>query len=48
MMAKSIVLDHSARKLPADTQVKYLSIQAELDLLFQQIRSAQDKTVQKF
>ena len=35
--------DRAATKLSLDAQVKYLSIQAELDLLLQQVRSNQSK-----
>lgn len=42
-MAQSTVQDQTAKKLPLDTQVEYLSIQAELELLLQQVRSNQTK-----
>ncbi|WP_171971751.1 hypothetical protein [[Limnothrix rosea] IAM M-220] len=42
-MSQSLLQDRTAAKLPLDAQVKYLSIQAELDLLMQQIRSSQVK-----
>ncbi|MGB2925285.1 MAG: hypothetical protein WBB82_08290 [Limnothrix sp.] len=45
-MAQSTVQDRTARSLSLDTQVEYLSIQAELELLFQQIRSNQSAKTQ--
>ncbi|NJN72691.1 MAG: hypothetical protein HC799_07705 [Limnothrix sp. RL_2_0] len=44
-MAQSTIQDRVKDCLPLDTQVEYLSIQAELELLFQQIRSNQQSKV---
>ncbi|AFY38042.1 hypothetical protein Lepto7376_1708 [[Leptolyngbya] sp. PCC 7376] len=46
-MSQSAIQDRIATKLSLDAQVKYLSIQAELDLLLQQVRANQVKTAQK-
>ncbi|WP_198159662.1 hypothetical protein [Picosynechococcus sp. PCC 7003] len=42
-MSQCTVQDKAANTLPLDTRVKYLSIQAELELLLQQIRSNPQK-----
>ena len=46
-MSQSMLQDRTATKLPLDAQVKYLSIQAELELLLQQVRSNQPKVQEK-
>lgn len=46
-MSQATVQDLSAQHLPLDAQVKYLSLQAELELLIQQVRSEQEKSQQK-
>ena len=46
-MSQATLQDRTADKLTLDAQVKYLSIQAELDLLMQQVRSAQEKSESK-
>jgi hypothetical protein len=43
-MSQTTVQDRTASHLPLNTQVKYLSIQAELELLLQQVRSNPTKT----
>lgn len=45
-MSHTTVQDPAAKTLPLDTQVKYLSIQAELALLLQQVRANQAKADQ--
>ena len=40
-MSQCTAQDSTAKKLSPDTQVKYLSIQAELELLLQQVRANQ-------
>ena len=46
-MSQATIQDRSAQHLPLDAQVKYLSLQAELELLMQQVRSEQEKAQQK-
>jgi hypothetical protein len=46
-MSQSILNDRPSTNLPLDAQVKYLSLQAELDLLLQKVRTNQAKTEPK-
>ena len=46
-MTQSTVQDRTTDKLPIEVQFKYLSIQAELDLLLQQVRSNPTQPIHK-